>query len=924
VANTAFTPLDSFSWTVTFPAPSGNVTLQQNERRTLQPGSYSALTVPPSATLTLTAGTYYFQSVDLEPQAALALDDRTGPVHIYVANSIIYRASVSDSANRPENILIGFAGTAPVAIEAPFLGTLVAPAARVTVGSLAHRGAFFAKGLELLPGATVVTQPFSNLPTLLVEPANGSVKVGQPVYLSVQTPPPGFVAPFTYQWTATSTPPGLRYTLNRHNSAATFYGIDPGQFTTTLRISDGLGRQSTINVPIRVLALTVPATRPDVLDPSTPIVQRPCRGGDETLSQFSARCDKAMGGVTVPAFDCEDPASTEPPGQATNSSGLCDAPNVLNGKCDPGSHFRVLHRNVSNDGIYVVAHCRHKAVDGNLDHEFGDVAVIQYNANTGATCYYQAFRDHLPRNAPAPSAGDTSFWETPAGTADINCVRCHDTGPLVRSPYLAQLGQVWPFYNDLNNTKNPNRPNYPVANANYLPGTLADDLAGPWNKTMPYNFVGLNFQSWEAYSVSNGDPSCNNCHRMGISRSQGNWNEGGTTRSFAGVATAGSQAKKVAHGKYDPGVTSPIWMAPGQFTSAEGSTTSATAIHDCGESLISGTATGACDASRFARGSTCPPPPVVINGATSAGDPTSWKGSGKVPLGQPGGRPGFYYFTTIHGPFYQNSAFDPYVNAPAAVADPPWEPATGATSFRGTYLRIYSEPPGQWMLAWGLDATDIQNNTDPPPGGPGGAIEGVAFEQIDSIPNPANCGSGRFLISDATGLSPSSTATVDATAGTSAIFLAGLIGNVSRGRVISGEGTFASSYLSVEDQAGATVFNQFHDPALEVPANQWFTAESWGNACTGWQASAHYAARKNTFNDVLLIPIADVAHTICYIDGIGGDWSKWTSDGHGGSVQPYAQIYIDPTTGYHLKVSPSASTDPARVWASASCLYLKN
>ena len=58
-------------------------------------------------------------------------------------------------------------------------------------------------------------------------------------------------------------------------------------------------------------------------------------------------------------------------------------------------------------------------------------------------------------------------------------------------------------------------------------------------------------------------------------------------------------------------------------------------------------------------------------------------------------------------------------------------------------------------------------------------------------------------------------------------------------------------------------------------------------------------------------------------DGIAGDWSKWRSDGQGGSLQPYAQIYNDPSTGFHLKVWP-ASGDPDHVSAFATCLYLKN
>jgi hypothetical protein len=929
VANTAFTPLDSVSWTVTFPSPTGDVFLGPNARRTLQPGSFGALTVQPTARLTLTTGTYYFQSLDFEPQAVVTLDDRNGPISIYVANSVIYRASVSDTANKPTTILLGYAGTAPVSIEAPFIGTFVAPAARVTVGSFTHRGAFFAKGLEILPGATLVAQSFSALPALEVEPST-TVSVEQPVYVKVRATLPGFAVPLTYHWSVATTPPGLRFRLEQSGATGTFTGIDPGVFTVTITVTDQVGRQVSFNTPIRVLQAQLPPDRPDRLNPNAEIIQRPCRDGDETLAQFAARCDKAMGGVTVPAFDCEAPTATEPPRQGNGSS--CEAPNVLNTQCDPGSHFQVLHRNVGNDGIHIVAHCRHIAVDGNTAGQYGDVAVIQYNSNTGATCFYQALRTGLSHNAPAPSTGDTTYWKTPAQTAGINCVRCHDTGPIVRSPYLAQLGQVWPFYNDLANPNNPAGPSsLPAADANYLPGTLLSELAGPWNATQPYGFVGLNFQSWEAYALKNdADPTCSGCHRMGVSRSVGFWNPGGTSRVLGIRATNATQTDsgagpKLPHGKLSPGVSSPIWMAPGQFTSKDETTSSAGSMKACAEGVANGAPPAGCGATRFASGDTCPPPPVVVNGATSATDPTSWKGGGKTPLGQPGGRTGFYYFTSVHGPFYQNSPWDTYMNAPPAVADPPWDPPTNAPSFRGTYLRIYIEPAGQWMLAWGLDATDIQNanNDPPPPGGPGGAIEGVAFDQIDSILDPATCGTNYYSVTDQTGNNSPLFATVDAAAGARSVILAGLIGNVSRGSVFDGEGgLFATSYLAVENSGSATVLTQSHE---NIPVNQWFTGESWAHGCTNWQAGLHYAAHGTvSFDDVLLVPIADVAHTICYIDGIGGDWSKWVSNGQGGSVQPYAQIYIDPATGYRLKVSPSTSNDPSRISASATCLYLKN
>jgi hypothetical protein len=367
-------------------------------------------------------------------------------------------------------------------------------------------------------------------------------------------------------------------------------------------------------------------------------------------------------------------------------------------------------------------------------------------------------------------------------------------------------------------------------------------------------------------------------------------------------------------------------MTPGQFTYNGTTAGDAASMQACAQGIASGSPPAGCSVTRFARGDTCPPPPTVVNGSITAEDPTSWKTSGKTPLGQPGGRIGFYFFTTIHGPFYQNSPWDAYMNSPPSVASPPWDPPTQDPSFRGTYLRIYGEPPGQWMAAWGLDATDIKNNNGnpPPPGGPGGTIDGIAFDQIDSVPNPGNCGSGYQVITDTTGNSSPLLATVDNPAGGSAAILAGFIGNVSRG-AFGATGGIASAFLRVTDSAGLTVLNQVHENNPMVAVNQWFTAESWGNGCASWQASAHYAVHGvQSADDVLLVPTADVPNTICYIDGIAGDWSQWRPDGAGGSLQPYAQIYIDPSTGYRLKVWPSASTDPARISAFATCLYLKN
>ena len=346
-------------------------------------------------------------------------------------------------------------------------------------------------------------------------------------------------------------------------------------------------------------------------------------------------------------------------------------------------------------------------------------------------------------------------------------------------------------------------------------------------------------------------------------------------------------------------------------------------MKDCAESITKGSPLNGCSISLLAHGDTCPPPNVVVNGATTPADPTSWKDAGKQPLGQPGGRPGFFFFTSIHGPFYQNTPWDSYMNEPTAVADPPWDPPNKAPGFRGTYLRIYIEPDGQWMLAWGLDATDIKGSGGTPPGGPGGEIAGVAYDQIDSVPDPSRCGLGFHSITDHHGKSSPQHTLIHDPAGGSAAILSGLIGNVSR---VNAEATGASpadAFLRVMDDSGRTILNQVHNNNPTPPLNQWFTGESWSNGCEGWIASDHYMTPSVPSNDdVLLVPAKDVADTICYIDGIAGDWSRWRSDGHGGLIVPSAQIYID-SSGYRLKVSPKGS-EPTGVTAFATCLSLRN
>jgi hypothetical protein len=288
----------------------------------------------------------------------------------------------------------------------------------------------------------------------------------------------------------------------------------------------------------------------------------------ESLHDYAEACLKATG-VDVPAFNCDDPASTLVPTTHTfdrngnpltvtagsdfvalykqlraGSGGRCDRPDQLNQECDPGSRFRVL---VNTADAFVVAHCRKK---GNPGNTWGDIAAIQHNRKNGATCFYQEGpRDGLPNAVTAPRVADGN-WNSPAGTHSEVCVGCHDNGPIIRSPYLAQ-----------------------ITGQNRLPG--AGDRTFN-SRGSPYSFVGKDFADWRAYSVEVPNNFCISCHRLGVNiHSQSS----GTAMDFAIRATQ----EMPTRGKNPHSADSPLWMLPGQASFSAPNFASAQQIQSCGQ-----------------------------------------------------------------------------------------------------------------------------------------------------------------------------------------------------------------------------------------------------------------------------------------------------------------------------------------------------
>lgn len=163
----SFDPVAVDTRTIVFPAAADvDVTLEPDQVTTRDPGRYRNLTIKSRARLNLRTGTYFFETLGvIEPQAVISLDERSGPVVVYVKQPFVFRGSVVSNIGQPD-WLIGVTGAGAISIEAPFQGTIVAPNCGIVIGTVdttTHSGAFVGKDIELQPGVRVAFRPSSQL-----------------------------------------------------------------------------------------------------------------------------------------------------------------------------------------------------------------------------------------------------------------------------------------------------------------------------------------------------------------------------------------------------------------------------------------------------------------------------------------------------------------------------------------------------------------------------------------------------------------------------------------------------------------------------------------------------------------------------------------------------------------------------------------
>jgi hypothetical protein len=224
-------------FTVSVPAASQDVVVNPGGSAAPKPGSYGQLSVFSRAQLTLAPGTYYFRSIDIEPQASVILSS-SGPVILYVTGSLNFAGAISDGGD-PTRLQLFYFGSTAFRFNAPFRGTFVAPSASVQAGSGAFTGFIYANTLDLGPDFSftplqLTATPLTATPLALIahSPIGPLLVVTNPVPFAATQGVPfsGTVA------TVTDSDTG--------DTVTTFQNPD-GSFTNNVTIQWGDGSSST-------------------------------------------------------------------------------------------------------------------------------------------------------------------------------------------------------------------------------------------------------------------------------------------------------------------------------------------------------------------------------------------------------------------------------------------------------------------------------------------------------------------------------------------------------------------------------------------------------------------------------------------------------------------------------------------------------
>ena len=192
---------------------------------------------------------------------------------------------------------------------------------------------------------------------------------------------------------------------------------------------------------------------------------------------YAEACVRVIG-VPVPDVACDDPAASEVPIQGAGG-GKCAVPGHGDSHCFPGTKFLrftdSFTRNGKDETVTTFMMCR--KTEAGATKVYDDIGVIQYNHAKHAACWWSKTghgREPMKpaegglKAYPSPStaAGD-AFWglDQPASS----CVRCHQNGVFLRTPFAMQLDREA----NKGYARNGRAGRYARSNGNFVPATTA-------------------------------------------------------------------------------------------------------------------------------------------------------------------------------------------------------------------------------------------------------------------------------------------------------------------------------------------------------------------------------------------------------------------------------------------------------------------
>lgn len=169
-------PFSSLQRTITFPSNAGSsVIVPVNGTRTLTPGAYNSIVVPFGATLIVQPGEYFVRNLTVDAAAQVTIRDSQQPVYLYVRDSFLPLGRWTEDAvgDLAGNFRVTAFTCLSILLSRPWVGTLIAPAASVTLrrATSPHRGAVFARSISVEDNAVFEHVPF---PSTLIQRATVS------------------------------------------------------------------------------------------------------------------------------------------------------------------------------------------------------------------------------------------------------------------------------------------------------------------------------------------------------------------------------------------------------------------------------------------------------------------------------------------------------------------------------------------------------------------------------------------------------------------------------------------------------------------------------------------------------------------------------------------------------------------------------